>query len=50
VPKKISVAAWNVNGIRSVMRKGSLKEYISQYKPDFLCINETKIDLEKFAL
>lgn len=39
--------SWNVNGIRSCTRKG-LKEWILQYSPDVLCIQETKAQRDQF--
>ncbi len=37
----IKIISWNVNGIRAVIKKGFL-EFIENYKPDILCIQETK--------
>ncbi|MEI6850803.1 MAG: exodeoxyribonuclease III [Candidatus Saccharibacteria bacterium] len=34
--------SWNVNGIRATINKGALQKFISQYKPDILCLQETK--------
>lgn len=34
--------SWNVNGLRSCMTKG-FKEFVSKYNPDFLCVQETKM-------
>ncbi|MEF9952346.1 MAG: exodeoxyribonuclease III [Clostridium sp.] len=34
--------SWNVNGLRAIMGKGFL-EYINEYNPDILCIQETKL-------
>jgi len=34
--------SWNVNGIRAVLRKDSLKPFIETESPDILCIQETK--------
>lgn len=39
---------WNVNGIRSVLNKNAIYNFINQYVPDILCINETKINQEQF--
>ncbi len=33
--------SWNVNGIRSVLKKGFL-DYIAQQQPDVLCLQETR--------
>lgn len=34
--------SWNVNGIRAVASKGAFAEFIKQYNPDILGIQETK--------
>lgn len=39
---------WNVNGIRSVLSKNKMNGLIEKYKPDFICINETKINGEYY--
>ena len=31
-----------MNGIRAVIKKGALKEFIKSEKPDIVCIQETK--------
>ena len=41
--------SWNVNGIRAVIRKGFM-EFIDEYKPDILCIQETKANPEQVEL
>ncbi len=38
----IKIYSWNVNGIRSVLKKGALQEFIKTEKPDILCVQETK--------
>lgn len=38
----MKIISWNVNGIRAVVQKG-LGEFIKKYKPDILCLQETKI-------
>lgn len=38
----MKLVSWNVNGIRSVHKKGDLKRCISKLQPDILCIQETK--------
>ena len=38
----LKIFSWNVNGIRSVINKGALQEFIKEYKPDILCLQETK--------
>lgn len=37
----MKIISWNVNGIRSILKKGFL-EFIDTYDPDILCLQETK--------
>ncbi|MBI2798610.1 exodeoxyribonuclease III [Candidatus Saccharibacteria bacterium] len=34
--------SWNVNGIRAVIRKDEFVPFVNKYKPDILCLQETK--------
>ena len=34
--------SWNVNGIRAVLKKGTLQKFIEETQPDILCMQETK--------
>ncbi len=38
----MKLVCWNVNGIRAVHRKGMFLPFIAKYKPDVLCLQETK--------
>jgi exodeoxyribonuclease-3 len=38
----MKIISWNVNGIRAVHRKGLFVPFIEKYKPDILCLQETK--------
>lgn len=38
----MKIYSWNVNGIRAVIRKGALQEFVAKYQPDILCLQETK--------
>ncbi|MBF0780072.1 MULTISPECIES: exodeoxyribonuclease III [unclassified Granulicatella] len=38
----MKITTWNVNGIRSVLNKNALQQYIEQNNPDILCLQETK--------
>lgn len=40
--RDLKLMSWNVNGLRAVIRKGSFIEFVRQYKPDVLCLQETK--------
>ena len=41
--------SWNVNGIRAAIRKGFI-DFINEYKPDILCLQETKAWPEQVIL
>lgn len=36
------IISWNVNGIRAVTKKGLFVPFVEKYKPDILCLQETK--------
>lgn len=38
----MKLTSWNVNGIRSVVRKNALIPFIESSQPDILCVQETK--------
>src|SRR6185369_4711024 len=38
------IISWNVNGIRAVHKKGLFVPFIKKYKPDILCLQETKAE------
>ena len=40
--QKVRIFSWNVNGIRAVLRKKALQDFISEYQPDILCLQEIK--------
>ena len=46
----MKLATWNVNGIRSVLNKGALQEYVIESNPDILCLQETKAQQEQVEL
>ena len=41
------IFSWNVNGIRAVHKKGALEAFVEEYKPDILCLQETKAQEEQ---
>jgi len=41
--------SWNVNGIRAVIKKGFM-DFMREYDPDVLCIQETKAQPEQVDL
>ncbi|HUO50353.1 MAG TPA: exodeoxyribonuclease III [Candidatus Paceibacterota bacterium] len=40
----MKLISWNVNGIRSIHKKGTLSSLIEKVKPDFVCLQETKAE------
>lgn len=38
------IYSWNINGIRAVVRKGELQKFMEEFKPDILCLQETKAE------
>ena len=38
----LKIYSWNVNGIRAVVRKEALQDFMAKHKPDILCLQETK--------
>lgn len=38
----MKIYSWNVNGLRAVLKKGTLAEMLQSDQPDILCIQETK--------
>ncbi|MFT7538668.1 MAG: exodeoxyribonuclease-3, partial [Lysobacterales bacterium] len=37
----MKLVSWNVNGIRATLKKGFV-DFVTECKPDVLCIQETK--------
>ncbi|KKW17748.1 MAG: Exodeoxyribonuclease III Xth [Candidatus Kaiserbacteria bacterium GW2011_GWA1_50_28] len=40
----MKLISWNVNGIRSIHRKGALTPVLEKMKPDIVCLQETKAE------
>ena len=38
----MKIVSWNVNGLRAVHRKGLFLPFVNEYKPDIICLQETK--------
>lgn len=38
----MKIFSWNVNGLRAILKKNFL-EFVSEYNPDILCLQETKV-------
>ncbi|MCW8940409.1 MAG: endonuclease/exonuclease/phosphatase family protein, partial [Flavobacteriales bacterium] len=42
----MKLISWNVNGIRAIVKKNFF-EFIDEYQPDVLCLQETKAQDEQ---
>ena len=42
--------SWNVNGIRAVINKGALQQFIAEHDPDILCLQETKASRDQVEI
>ena len=42
MPKSLKLISCNVNGLRAVLRKGTFAPFVREYKPDIVCLQETK--------
>lgn len=40
----MKIYSWNVNGVRSVLQKGALQDFLMKHDPDILCLQETKAE------
>jgi exodeoxyribonuclease-3 len=40
----MKLVSWNVNGIRAVVKKGTFQDFIKSYKPEVICLQETKAE------
>ncbi len=40
----MKILSWNVNGLRSIQKKGDLARVIQTYNPDIVCLQEIKCD------
>ena len=47
---ELKIFSWNVNGLRAVLRKNALQNFISEYQPDILCLQEIKAKPEQVDL
>ena len=39
----LQLFSWNVNGLRAVLRKGALAEFLATHDPEILCLQEIKM-------
>lgn len=38
----MKIVSWNVNGIRAILKKGNLQEFLAAEQPDIICLQEIK--------
>lgn len=43
----MKLASWNINGLRAIMKKGQLTDFLTSQQPDLLCLQEVKIKPEQ---
>ena len=41
----MKIISWNVNGIRALIKKDILNNYLEKTKPNFFCMGETKLSI-----
>ncbi len=46
----MKIISWNINGIRAVHKKGLLMPLLEKYKPDILCLQETKSEKDQIEI
>ena len=46
----IRLYSWNVNGLRAVLRKGALQQFLKDHQPDVLCLQEIKCKPDQLNL
>jgi len=43
----MKIISWNTNGLRATVKQGYFDPLFSEYKPDILCLQETKVEAEQ---
>ncbi len=46
----MKIVSWNVNGVRAVYRKGIFPSFLENWRPDILCLQETKVSEDQVPL
>ena len=46
----LKIYSWNVNGLRAVIKKGALQDFLENEKPDILCLQEIKAKPEQIEI
>ncbi len=45
----MKIISWNTNGLRATIKQGYFEPIFEKYKPDILCLQETKADVDQIA-
>jgi hypothetical protein len=48
--EKMKIFSWNVNGIRAVIKKGVFQPFLEKFRPDIVCLQETKAERGQFEI
>lgn len=43
----MKIISWNTNGLRATVKQGYFDPLFSQYKPDIVCLQETKVEADQ---
>lgn len=46
----MKIISWNVNGIRAVLKKDALLPFTAEFRPDVLCLQETKVGKDQVEI
>jgi exodeoxyribonuclease III len=46
----MKIFSWNVNGIRSVIKKGDFDNFLKKFDPDIICLQETKAQKDQVEI
>src|SRR5260370_2930008 len=46
----MKIFSWNVNGIRAVIKKGVFQPFLEKFRPDIVCLQETKAERGQFEV
>jgi exodeoxyribonuclease-3 len=46
----MKIFSWNVNGIRAVLKKGLFQPFLEAYRPEVVCLQETKAERGQFEI
>ena len=48
--QKLKICNWNVNGLRAILSKGNLIEFLNKEKPDIMAFEETKMQEDQLEM